>query len=491
MMTEKAALHTALSALSQGMAQAVAQHQHRLQQLRPEIRPSARNLIEYLYFRSESLKDIQEALHCLGYSSLASSEGHIRTQLHNVLALIEGQEAVLDLTAYASGNAQLQQNARTLFGDATQPEQPYIMVTLDGQLATEAAYVSDLIRHGMNIARINCAHDHPQTWLQMIGRVREAAAELQRGCKIYMDLAGPKIRTNLAGAEKLKVKLGNQLWLAEKQAQPPKKAKILRCTLAGVVDLLEVGQRVLIDDGLIAARVLELKTGMALLEITRISGKKPYIKPEKGMNFPDSRFDIPALTQYDLDCLPFVLEHADMLGLSFVNRAADLTLLHEQLASLGHPQFPVVAKIETQEAVRQLAAIVLQGMAGGPFGVMIARGDLAVEIGFERLSEVQEEILWICEAAHIPVVWATQVLESLNKQGLATRSEVTDAARSAFAECVMINKGKYTREVLISLVDILARSRSNNLKQRHIFRALNIAKAFFAEGELPQPRPAG
>ncbi|MBK9334453.1 MAG: pyruvate kinase, partial [Ignavibacteria bacterium] len=87
----------------------------------------------------------------------------------------------------------------------------------------------------------------------------------------------------------------------------------------------------------------------------------------------------------------------------------------------------IILKIETTEAVNNLPSLLIQGMKDKYFGVMIARGDLAVEIGFERMSEIQEEILWICEAAHIPVIWATQVLDSLNKSGIATRSEVTDA----------------------------------------------------------------
>ena len=97
-------------------------------------------------------------------------------------------------------------------------------------------------------------------------------------------------------------------------------------------------------------------------------------------------------------------------------------------------------------------------MSAQAFGIMIARGDLAVEIGFERMSEIQEEILWICEAAHVPVVWATQVLETLNKSGMATRSEITDAAHAAMAECIMINKGDHTIEVIETLRDILQRT---------------------------------
>src|SRR5690606_18214505 len=129
--------------------------------------------------------------------------------------------------------------------------------------------------------------------------------------------------------------------------------------------------------------------------------------------------------------------------------------------------------------VRNLPSLLIQGMRNHVFGVMIARGDLAVEIGFERMSEIQEEILWICEAAHVPVIWATQVLESLNKSGLATRAEVTDASYSGRAECVMLNKGDYVLDVVESLKDILHRSKGHHAKKRYTFRPMQIARAFF------------
>jgi pyruvate kinase len=111
-------------------------------------------------------------------------------------------------------------------------------------------------------------------------------------------------------------------------------------------------------------------------------------------------------------------------------------------------------------------------------GIMVARGDLAIEIGFERMSEIQDELLWICEAAHVPVIWATQVLENLHKRGIATRGEITDAAHAARADGVMINKGEHTLEVLHTLSDILNRSRKNNYKNRRLFRCLSIAELF-------------
>jgi pyruvate kinase len=112
--------------------------------------------------------------------------------------------------------------------------------------------------------------------------------------------------------------------------------------------------------------------------------------------------------------------------------------------------------------------------------VMIARGDLAVEVGFERLAEVQEEILWMCEAAHVPVVWATQVLEHLTREGAPSRAEVSDAALGERAECVMLNKGPYLREAVRALDDILLRMGRHQEKKRPLLSHLGVADHFFA-----------
>jgi pyruvate kinase len=114
-------------------------------------------------------------------------------------------------------------------------------------------------------------------------------------------------------------------------------------------------------------------------------------------------------------------------------------------------------KIETPLAVRNLPRLIVQAGGLQPVAVMIARGDLAVEIGLERLSEMQEQILWLCEAAHVPVVWATQVLDSLVKEGSASRAEMTDAAMGQRAECVMLNKGPHLAEAVAFLDGVLHR----------------------------------
>lgn len=245
-----------------------------------------------------------------------------------------------------------------------------------------------------------------------------------------------------------------------------------------MITQLKKGERVLIDDGLIEAKITDVENNRVQMEVLRISSKKPLIRSEKGLNFPDSQLKIPSLTKADLKCLPFIQEHADMIGFSFVRNAHDLLLLQDAMTV---KKLPVILKIETPEAVRNLPELLFQGMNEQLFGVMIARGDLAVEIGFERMSEIQEEILWICEAGHVPVIWATQVLENLNKSGLATRSEVTDAAHAAMADCVLINKGSHTIEVIEVLKDILYRSGGHHVKNRYTFRPLQIASRFMAE----------
>jgi pyruvate kinase len=168
-----------------------------------------------------------------------------------------------------------------------------------------------------------------------------------------------------------------------------------------------------------------------------------------------------------------------------VRHAEDIYELQRRLAALHAEHVGIVLKIETQQAFKELPKLLLAGMRGGRFGVMIARGDLAVECGFERMAEVQEEILWICEAAHTPVIWATQVLESLAKTGMPSRAEVTDAAMSERAECVMLNKGPFIREAVETLDNILRRMQAHQTKKRAMLRPLDVANVVLSELSAP------
>jgi pyruvate kinase len=453
--------------------------------LHPQQKRSAHNLLHYLALRNDDLRDLQDELHNAGLSSLASSESHVMRQVQAVLQRLGEPIPRKDISPvdYPTAGRLLRQRANALFGAKLHPNIPHLMVTFDGKLADDYSGVKKLLQAGMNIARINCAHDNPEAWRKMIGHVQKASRATGLPCKIYLDLAGPKIRTELLGKgrKKGRMKLLEQerFFLAEAGADFNKDEKVVGCTLPGVVKDLRPGDRVLFDDGLFEAVVETGGELLAVLRVTRISAAKPRLKPEKGINFPDTELSVRCLTDYDKSVLPFAQAHADILGFSFVRSAADVAELQGLLRRDSGKTLPIVLKIETYEAVQNLPSLLLQGMTEPAFGVMIARGDLAVEIGFERLSEIQDEILWLCEAAHVPVIWATQVLETLNKSGIATRSEVTDAAHAAHAECVMLNKGRYLLTVLATLQDILHRSGGHHVKKRYIFRTLKIAERFW------------
>ena len=465
------------------MLKAEVQKSKQIKTVHSHYRHSAINLVDYLALRSQNVETLQNQLHNLGLSSLASSESHIKRQVAKVIEWL-GEKDVPHKIVPEIGLKELLQNITDLFGKSGKDEAPPIMVTFDTNFIEDFQMICDLLENGMKLARINCAHDDEPTWIKMIENLEKAKEKMNLPCKLYMDIAGPKIRTQIIGnknkKEKIKVDLGDEIILTDKK-NVTKAKKFIQCTQPGIVENLKLGHRVFFDDGLFEAVVQRCVRNEAVLKITRVSTNKPFIKSEKGINFPDTTFQINPITEYDLKCLPFIVKHADMVGFSFVNNSNDMDQLQVQLVRLNKPNLPIIAKIETNQAVNHLPDIILQGMKQNLTGIMIARGDLAVEIGFERMSEIQDEILWICEAAHTPVIWATQVLESMNKDGLATRSEVTDAAHSADADCVMINKGGHTVEVLKTLNNILTKSRKNNFKNRRLFRKLSIAHNFFSD----------
>lgn len=199
------------------------------------------------------------------------------------------------------------------------------------------------------------------------------------------------------------------------------------------------------------------------------------MKPEKGLNFPDTDLGLSPLTDKDRSDLRIVSSIADMIGYSFIARPDDIDLLEAELAECPSRKTPLglIAKVEQPEAVQNLPSLIARAsMVRRPFGVMIARGDLAAEIGFERLAEMQEELLWISEAASVPTIWATQVLEDLVKSGLPSRGEMTDAAMAARAECVMLNKGPAVGEAVELLDGLLARMDNHINKKTPVLRPL-------------------
>jgi len=248
-------------------------------------------------------------------------------------------------------------------------------------------------------------------------------------------------------------------------------------TLPQMFQDVRSGDKIWLDDGAIGGIVRSVSPEQIRVEITQARPDGAKLRSDKGINLPDTSLSVPALTDKDVEDLTFIAKHADMVGYSFVRSEKDVHDLQQALTKVGGEHLGIILKIETRAAFECLPRLLLASMKSERFGVMIARGDLAVECGYERTAEVQEEILWICEAAHAPVIWATQVLESLAKTGVPSRAEVTDAAMSERAECVMLNKGPFIRNALSTLDDILRRMQAHQSKKRSMLRPLRLAQA--------------
>jgi pyruvate kinase len=473
-----------LGSLRQLMIDTLAEHQSLLAKLHPEQAIGAANLLQYLAFRSRDVRKLQDTLHELGLSSMASAESHICAQLEQIMLRLGWQPdaAFPAACCYHVGKSGLDAHTRRLFGPQHNGGIKHVMVTLDESSGGSVELLEQALIGGMTVARINCAHDGFSEWERWIGNVRDAGKNTGLTCSIYMDLPGPKMRLSIVkGANRrgrIKLKVGDEIRLVEQNRIPETRVKAIACQEAGIVAQLKTGAEVAIDDGKYTGQIVR-KGGACWIRLTRVHGAKPRIEDDKGINFPHAKLKIPLLTARDRELLPFIARHADLMGASFIRTPADVAELRSVLRKF--PRQPeLILKIETPEAVLHLPDLLLEAMQDRSCGVMIARGDLAVELGFTHLGDAQDKLLWLCEAAHVPVVWATQVLESLNKTGLATRSEITDAAQAFKAECVMLNKGGYLLETIATLQEVMQGTDGQRRKKRYTLAPLPEAGEFFA-----------
>ena len=255
------------------------------------------------------------------------------------------------------------------------------------------------------------------------------------------------------------------------------------CTLREAFVHAKPGERVWFDDGKLGGIISSVEDDQMKVLIDRAGPNGHRLGCDKGINLPDTKLKLPALTDTDRENLKFIVGHADLIGYSFVRSAGDVQALKGYLRELGAEHLNIILKVETRAAFENLPELLLASLDAPTVGVMIARGDLAVEAGFERMAELQEEILWMCEAAHVPVIWATQVLEQLSKNGVYSRAEITDAAMSERAECVMLNKGPYVLDAVRTLDNVLKRMQAHQEKKRSMMRPLKLAEKFFAKEE--------
>jgi pyruvate kinase len=435
-------------------------------------RRSAANLAHYLALRASDHSRLQAALIRNGLSSLSRREAHVMPTLDAVdraLSAICGVPADAPLASMSiDDGAQLLARHATELLETPMPHMTRIVVTIPPWAAGKVDFMRSLIGAGMDVARINASHGDAAQWQSSIDALRTAAAAAGRRIPVCIDLAGPKVRTGVCTEGPIPLVAGDVLTLHAADNTTVLATKRVAVRPREVVEHLQPGHRVLFDDGNIRGVCVssDRAAGEATVEIEAVRAGSWPLKDRKGVNVPDTDMPIAALTDEDLVTLDFVAEHVDIVAMSFVRSASDITDLQRALEARTQRSIGIVAKVETPQACRALPEILLELMKSPPCGVMLARGDLGVEIGFEHLPEAQDEILALCEAAHVPVIWATQVLESMTEHGFPTRGEVTDAADAARADAIMLGIGTYMVETVRFVEDLLARTQVRRARSR-------------------------
>jgi pyruvate kinase len=311
--------------------------------------------------------------------------------------------------------------------------------------------VRDLVAAGMDVARMNFSHGSHSDHKQVYDLVRSASNESGRAVGIMADLQGPKIRLGTFAGGKAEWRVGDTVRITIEDIEGTHDR--VSTTYKGLAKDAKKGDRLLLDDGNIGMTVQSVEGPDVVCEVTE-GGK---ISNNKGLSLPGMDVSVPAMSDKDIEDLEFALQlGVDFVALSFVRSPADIDLVHQVMDRVGKGRLPVIAKLEKPEAVSNLEAIVLAFD-----GVMVARGDLGVELPLEQVPLVQKRTIQIARENAKPVIVATQMLESMIQNSRPTRAEVSDVANAVLdgADAVMLSGessvGRYPIETVQTMGRII------------------------------------
>ncbi|MGB5138483.1 MAG: pyruvate kinase, partial [Candidatus Zixiibacteriota bacterium] len=324
-----------------------------------------------------------------------------------------------------------------------------IICTL-GPSSSGPEIIEQLALHGMAVARLNFSHGTHDFHRQLITRIRKVSRKLNQPIAILQDLSGPKIRVGSIVDGAVRIETGSTLTVVGHDVVG--NSQIISASPANLIPDLKPGDLVFIDDGMIRLEVIA--SGHREIKARVIKGG--LLKEHKGINLPQATLSLPSLTKKDIVDLAFGLEHGvDWIALSFVRSAADVNQLKKEIAKRGYDT-PVIAKLEKPQAIKKLTEIVEAADA-----IMVARGDLGVEMPLDEVPIIQKTIITTANEMHKPVITATQMLESMTQNLTPTRAEVSDVANAILdgADCVMLSgetaSGLYPVETVAQMSRII------------------------------------
>ena len=348
-----------------------------------------------------------------------------------------------------------------------------VVATL-GPASSAVEMICNLILAGMNVARVNMSHGTHEGHAELIANVRKASSLAGLEVAVLLDLQGPKVRVDKVPGD-LALRNGETWVIGRTEVQqdyPEYKDCFIPTTYDHLVDDIEDGARILFNDGLIVTKAIEKDRDVYKIKVL-VGGA---LKSNKGINLPDSKVSAASLTEKDHDDLMFGIEQAvDYVALSFVRKKEHVLKLKERLDGLGK-DIPVVSKIENREAIDHI-----EELLGVTDVIMVARGDMGVELGNHLVPAVQKRIIDLCNLRGIPVITATQMLESMIENPTPTRAEASDVANAIWdgTDAVMLSaetaSGKYPLEAVKMMGKIICEAEKTP-KQRSSLKAMDLTR---------------
>jgi pyruvate kinase len=324
------------------------------------------------------------------------------------------------------------------------------IVATIGPASSSPETIRQMVSAGMDVARLNFSHGNYADHARIIALLREVSLEFDRPITLLQDLQGPKIRVGKLPEQEITLVEGEILKLVALDGFTGEKGTI-PLDYPYLAQEVKSGAQILLDDGLLELEVLEVNQKMVICEVK----EGGILKSRKGVNLPSLSLNLPSMTDKDKADLAFGIEQGvDWVSLSFVRCAEDIRILKQFLREYGAETIPVIAKIEKPQAIANLADII-----NVSDGVMVARGDLGVEMRPEKVPLLQKQIIKICNQQGIPVITATQMLDSMINNPRPTRAEASDVANAILdgTDAVMLSGESAVGKYPIKSVEMLAK----------------------------------
>ena len=328
------------------------------------------------------------------------------------------------------------------------PRRTKIVCTL-GPASSDLETIRQLIQAGMDVARLNFSHGTQDDHLRMIDLVREAASAEGQDVAILQDLQGPKIRIGAVEHDEVTLNRGDRVVLTPEKLAESTSSRV-HVNYDTLVEDVDLSGRILIDDGHIELEIVDIIGRDVITEVV-VGGP---LRSRKGVNLPNIRTSTPSLTDKDLKDLDFGLEHGvDIIALSFVRDPNDVRSLVKRVRDVGS-RVTILAKIEKPEAVRSFDDVLTESD-----GIMVARGDLGIEMPIEQVPSAQKSIIRKCLASAKPVITATQMLESMIDNARPTRAEASDVANAVLdgSDAVMLSGETAMGKHPVRVVEVMSR----------------------------------